>query len=55
MTEAEQQICRYFDQRKNVEFDHNEFGADSLEVDKALKTAPGFLVLSHHPTDVRDK
>lgn len=59
MTQAEQQICRYFDQRKDFEIDHNEIDAEKLEAvlltdctnGSALETAAGFLILSHHPKD----
>lgn len=56
MTQAEQQICHYFDQRKDFEIDHNELDAEKLEVvypgrrdDNAPETAAGFVVFSHDP------
>ncbi len=32
MTQVEQQICHYFDQRKDFEIDHNDLDAERLGV-----------------------
>lgn len=56
MTQAEQRICRYSDQRKELDIGHRELDAENWEalaIDdadiKALEIAAGFLILSHHP------
>ena len=58
MTEAEQQVCCYFDQRRDFDLENNELDAETLEGtwtdhadDIALETAVGFLVLPHHPKE----